>query len=279
MMVTHGLGNIRTVIAAMAVVTLSAAQAAERTIAYLGVGVRPLDPVLAEHLSLPEGIGLTVGEVPEDGPSRGVLEPNDILVKLDDQWLTDPRQLAALVRMRKPGEEVELELVRKGQTRKVRVRLGERPWSPLVPAAEPGERPVLPSPAVPRWRALDPTDEDDLFPGLFRRFRRWLEEEDLLGPSGDATMESRVSSSVVVSETVDGKSYQLRVTDGQRTFEVKDADGRVLFSGPANTQEEIDAIPQEYRAAFDRLSRRTNVRIFQRPGGVAPRPRPRGPAL
>ena len=94
---------------------LVAGPAHAEKIAYLGVATMPVEPVAAYQLKLPEGVGLAVMEVAEDGVVKDKLVEHDILQKLDDQILTSPDQLAVLVRSYKPGDTVKLTALRKGK--------------------------------------------------------------------------------------------------------------------------------------------------------------------
>lgn len=96
------------------------------TAAYLGVGVEPPGDALRSQLSLPDGAGLLVNYVDENGPSPQLIRQHDVLRKLDDQILINEPQLVALVRMHKPDETVTLTLVRQAKTVTVEVKLGQR---------------------------------------------------------------------------------------------------------------------------------------------------------
>ncbi len=100
--------------------------------AYLGVAVSPVEPALRAQLDLPDGTGLTVAFVDPKGPSKDVLRPYDILTKLNDQILVNAEQLAVLVRMHKPAQEITLEFRRGGKNRTVSVKLGEKKLPPLA---------------------------------------------------------------------------------------------------------------------------------------------------
>lgn len=103
----------------------------QRKIAYLGVSTSPVDPGLSEHLGLPEGVGLSVDYIDKSSGAHGVLQRNDILHKLDDQLLVTHHQLAVLVRSRKPGDEVQVSVIRKGKPVKLKIKLGGHEYSPL----------------------------------------------------------------------------------------------------------------------------------------------------
>src|SRR5581483_12087828 len=73
-------------------------------VAFIGVETSPVTPALTAQLALPEGTGLVVEQVVPDSPAAASIKPNDILLKLDDQWLIDPWQFAVLVRQHKAGD-------------------------------------------------------------------------------------------------------------------------------------------------------------------------------
>jgi hypothetical protein len=97
--------------------------------AWLGLDLRKPDPSLTAHVpTLPPGIGFVVESIEEDGPAVGAgIQKTDLVWKLDDQLLVNEAQLAALLRLRKPGEEVMLAVIRSGQEMKIRMKLGEAP--------------------------------------------------------------------------------------------------------------------------------------------------------
>jgi hypothetical protein len=97
--------------------------------AWLGVDLARPDPSLVAHVpTLPPGMGFVVRAIREDGPAgdAGIREM-DLLWKLDDQMLVNEAQLAALLRLHKPGDEVRLTLVRGGREMVVAMNLGEAP--------------------------------------------------------------------------------------------------------------------------------------------------------
>ncbi len=97
--------------------------------AWLGLKVfKPGDTVTAQVPSLPPGVGFVVDAVDPDGPAAAAgLQPHDLLWKLGDQMLINEAQLATLLRLAKPGEEVALHGFRGGQALEVKVALGIAP--------------------------------------------------------------------------------------------------------------------------------------------------------
>ncbi len=96
-------------------------------VTYIGVETSELPNVVADQLGLPKGFGLVVDYVVPEGPAAaGGVQPNDILKKLNDQILTDPGQLAKLVRSFPEGTNVTLTVLRKGAETTLTVKLAKR---------------------------------------------------------------------------------------------------------------------------------------------------------
>jgi hypothetical protein len=97
-----------------------------RTVAWLGAQTREVSPEMYAHTDLPEGLGVVVENVEPDSPAaKAGITRFDILTKFADQLLVNSQQLDTLMRMRRPGEEVELTMFRKGRSQKLRIVLGK----------------------------------------------------------------------------------------------------------------------------------------------------------
>ncbi len=96
-----------------------------------------------------ESDGVEVIDFLEDAPAEGYLEVGDIIKYLDDNPVMLASEVQLLVKERKVGDEVNLEVLRKGQTVKVSAPTGTHPddetlpflgiyiktmpWEPLIP--------------------------------------------------------------------------------------------------------------------------------------------------
>jgi S1-C subfamily serine protease len=76
--------------------------------AWLGFHVSKPDESITAHLpALPPGIGFVIRLLGVGGPAENAgLRNFDVLWKFEDQMLVNEGQLAALLRLRKPGDEV-----------------------------------------------------------------------------------------------------------------------------------------------------------------------------
>jgi S1-C subfamily serine protease len=114
--------------------------------AYLGVTTETLTPTLARHLGYDTSRGAILSTVRDDSPAdraglRGGSEAEmfngetisrggDLIVAIDGQVVRSADDVVRQVAARLPGEFASLTIVRDGERRVVRVRLGSRPAAP-----------------------------------------------------------------------------------------------------------------------------------------------------
>src|SRR5437868_4601669 len=243
-------------------------------VTYLGVETSEVPSVLCDQLGIQKGFGLVVDYVVPDGPAAAAgVQQNDIIKMLNDQILTDPGQLSKLVRSFQEGTNVTLTLMRKGQEQKVTVKLGKK--------------------EVPRRHAMGGVRQDwnfDLGNINEQIHDQMAELKDRLGDQDrgmihDAVMGARAEARRVADEarqnaerirtitrrngalqqtTIDLKNAQivfsddkgeLRIEnkDGKKMLTAKDPQGKLLFSGPIETKEDLDKVPGEVRQRYEKL--------------------------
>jgi hypothetical protein len=96
-------------------------------VTFLGVETSGVPPVVSDQLGLAKGFGLVVDYIVPDGPAAAAgVQQNDILKMLNDQILTEPRQLEKLVRSYSEGTNITLTVLRKGQEQKITVKLAKK---------------------------------------------------------------------------------------------------------------------------------------------------------
>ena len=239
----------------MSIIAVFGTAAAAAT--YLGVATEPTHPEVGAHLQLPQGAGITVRYVDPQGPAADALKPNDVLFKIDEQILVDPRQLAILVRSHKAEDEVRLTLYRRGEMIEKRIALGERDME------QPGPMPQKPP------RAWPPAGQQGMFDNLQREMEeRWeqfqssfgaIDEmiEDLNSRMGGQPVAPNANvqkhSSVSISSIQNGMRFNYSSNNGDQRLEVIDAEGNTVFDGPINTEEQLDQVPPEAAAFLDSI--------------------------
>jgi len=94
---------------------------------WLGVVLNEVSPAVASQLPIDPGTGLLVEHVtPESPAAKAGLQRHDVLLRLSDQVLIAPKQFQTLIANRKPGETVEIALLRKGQPQTVTATIAAR---------------------------------------------------------------------------------------------------------------------------------------------------------
>ncbi len=125
---------------------ITAARVATAPRAWLGLQVSKPDESIVAHLpSLPTGIGFVIRLVDKDGPADAAgLRVFDVLWKMDDQMLVNEGQLAALLRLSKPGDKVTLHGFRAGKPLEFVLKLGEAPPNSRMLPGEIVDQAILP---------------------------------------------------------------------------------------------------------------------------------------
>jgi serine protease Do len=115
------------------------------TRAQLGVSIRDADQEIADYVGLDEIRGvLVVGYSNENSPAeRAGIRPHDVIVELDGQPVRYTAQLQQIVGFKRPGDFVDVTVIRRGGDRSVhRVRLAEADTepAPTLASSEPESR-------------------------------------------------------------------------------------------------------------------------------------------
>jgi S1-C subfamily serine protease len=111
--------------------------------AYLGVGSVPLFPQLVDRFKLPVDKGAWVQDVQPGTPAdkagirggrgdtrfqiQSYAQGGDIITKVEGKPIEDANDLSSAVAQFQPGQEVTVEVHRGGDTKEIKVKLGERP--------------------------------------------------------------------------------------------------------------------------------------------------------
>jgi membrane-associated protease RseP (regulator of RpoE activity) len=211
-------------------------------IPYLGVATVPAPPPVTAQLKLSPGFGLLVVDVIKESPAAAAgLQPNDVLVKFEDQHLIEPNQLAVLVRARKPEDQITLTLIRAGETKTQPVKIGRRPPPKNARSERPAPRSMIirpdGPPLVPALPAGEPGRERNV--SLRRSF----------GPDEPVPFSGQIATMIVDG----GKHYQLLSEPGGDVLIVSDPEKRQLFRGPVSSPEDRGKVPEEFRGILKKM--------------------------
>jgi hypothetical protein len=234
---------------------MNASDVAPATIPFLGVETDPASSTLTEQLGLPDNTGLVVEEVVPGSAAAAALKRHDILLKLDDQVLIEPRQLSVLVRGHKVGDAVTVTFLRAGKQGTASVTLGrhEAPkmseWGEEGPGAMPFKFNIqgLSREDMDRMLSLmnNPPMEPPPPPGVGPTPRP-------PAPPNVSEFDVDVANSNIVY-TDDQGTLALTIKNGRKTLDARDPQGHELFSGPIDTPEQRRAMPAEVLGRLDKL--------------------------
>ncbi|MEM9916143.1 MAG: PDZ domain-containing protein [Planctomycetota bacterium] len=221
---------------------------------------------------------LLISDVMLDSPADAAgLRSGDVLLNIDGQVMLHPVQLTRLVAMHPAGQEVELTILRDGQPQTLTATLGERPDG-LAPSpqfhpeanlrAVPGlwdfeqnDRPMNPRPLelAPLDLQGDLRDMQQRMDRQFEQMRQMFQQGmDEGWPGGDLWEHADPiqldfnldampgGQQVTVLQDQDHKLTVTQNTNG-RHLQATDTQGNVLFDGPIDTPEQLQAVPEELR--------------------------------
>jgi S1-C subfamily serine protease len=93
---------------------------------YMGISFQPINPDIASRYDLPAQWGVYVTRVAENSPaSRAGLQEGDIITKVGDIPIDETHSYVNTLFTFKPGDQIELEVVRENDTLQLSMTLGE----------------------------------------------------------------------------------------------------------------------------------------------------------
>jgi serine protease Do len=109
----------------------------------VGIQVTNVRPEDAEVYKLERIAGVVAQDFPPESPAREAgIRQGDVIVAVDGRPVQRVGQFQRMIATRRPGESVELEVMRYGERRRVTVRLGEAPNAAEAPQAARAETPA-----------------------------------------------------------------------------------------------------------------------------------------
>jgi hypothetical protein len=246
-------------------------------VTYLGVDTSQVPAVVSDQLGLAKGFGLVVDYVEPNSPAATAgVQQNDILKMLNEQILLEPSQLRKLLQTFPEGTEVILTVLRKGQEQKLTVKLarkevpqrrsafpgGNRDWNWDFDATgdlkeqmqdlkeqlkeQLGNQQGIVREAVTQAHEAARRARDDA--------RRAADQLRIFFEDDGGVKASKIdlgNAQIVFSD--DKGEIKLANVDGKKLLTVKDRQGKLLFSGPAETKEDVDKMPPDVRDRYNRL--------------------------
>ncbi|PYK48631.1 MAG: hypothetical protein DME51_11045 [Verrucomicrobia bacterium] len=191
---------------------------------FLGVETSQVPDVVSEQLGLAKGFGLVVEYVEPNSPAASAgVQQNDILKMLNDQILIEPSQLRKLLQTFPEGTEVTLTILRKSKEQKITAKLAKK--------------------EVPQRHSLIPGGNHDP-----------AGEIRILSRDNGALRATKIdlgNAQIVFSD--DKGEMKLENLDGKKLLTVKDAQGKLIFSGPVESKEDLNKLPADARERYEKL--------------------------
>ncbi len=223
---------------------------------FLGVESHKVSGVLANQLDLPKDVGITISRVVDgSGADNGGMKKNDILISMNGENIEDSSHLGKVIRKNNAGDEVAVDILRKGKPMTLNITLGERK--------------TVESKKHFSWfgsppEAPDAPDVDELNVHVEVLQEHLHEMQMHMSDLGDQIME-HIPEIVIKKEGKDGSqrttvikmSERSVVTttddliatmiseDGVKSLSVTNTDGDVLYEGGQPTDEELEALPDD----------------------------------
>jgi len=106
---------------------------------WLGVYIQPVTPALQKQFGLKSAAGALVADVNAGGPAeKAGLKRGDVIVRYQGEAVEDTNQLRNLVADTEIGTNAEVTVIRTGQEKKIRVKIGELPEEATAAGRRPG---------------------------------------------------------------------------------------------------------------------------------------------
>lgn len=234
---------------------------AEGGVPYLGVGSTPIDELLSGHLGIEHGV--VIQQVHQgSGASKAGLLKNDILTTFDGRAIRTPLDLRDAVRNCQVGDEVAVNVIRKGQKKEEVVLLEQRPAGlpGFVPRGQRGvgqlrqlwpdlgDMPDGAQEQIDRLRNL--MDEEFNGIGLGLKLNEMLEGDM---PDGDGQIDIGMNAESSVTWS-DGKgTITMKMKDGQTEVQVRDNNGALVYDGPWETPQDKAAVDPEVHDRIENM--------------------------
>lgn len=249
--------------------------------AFLGVVTKPLPKVVGEHLGLAPGEGLVIEMVAPDSPAaQAGLQVDDVLVKIEDQKLVLPDQLAILLDGCQPGQLKKLEVLRDGKPVQVEATLAARPAGLAQRQNRGGDQADqrgrdgqgidgLPGMLniLPRDGQIDLAQLEQQIEKMRADMQKRVEQMQLElgqgGANGQVQMNVMRFDQGRVQIGDNEGTITIESKNGKQTLTATDKDGNVVFEGPYATDEEKAAVPDGIRKRAQRFNIQDGgIRLF-----------------
>lgn len=258
--------------------------------AMLGVIPGEVPQIVRSQLAMNGYPGIVVEQVSPNSPAQqGGLRDMDIILKVGDTPIEGVQSLMDTIASKKPGDRIKIQYLRAGKQQECQVTLAESPVqrqrrnAPHNPRLriDPGNNlPQPPANADPlddlstmfymMDQLMDDIMADDQLPNKigriqdrFNQHRQAFQQKRSLQQQRQSRRQQSVapsqsgfsfnsSSSINISD--EQGTVKISTTQGNTRVLVTDAQGKLLFEGPYNTDEEKNKVPADIRQRIDKVN-------------------------
>lgn len=218
---------------------------------FLGLYTRPVDAALASHLKLKTNQGYVVYKIfPHSPAAKAGLQRFDILLDINKQKLFSDIPLNKTVQMFKVGDKLKVSFLREGEVLTKDVTLSSKPKELCKHKTCPPQTPMfddhIKSEIFKMMR--DGKNADQMFKKLEQHMRH-LQENKL--QSNNSTYQQ---SSLKVSKKDKEHKITLQFDANGRHATVKDLNGKLIYSGRVDTENEKKLIAANILKKIDALT-------------------------
>ncbi|MBN1360339.1 MAG: PDZ domain-containing protein [Sedimentisphaerales bacterium] len=230
---------------------------------YIGVQLdpSPLPELLTKHLGLKPEQGVRIRNVSVGSPADELgLERDDIIIRFQDENVTNVDELVNAIQSEKVGATVSLEIIHLGQRQTLEVQLKAMAENPKW--KYPAEPEIVTSWRPGRFFRIGPNSENwmevpfERMPDVNREVRRFFQER------------------YTTHHATDGEEYTITI-EGSPT----DEDTRIIVESGgaeyATTVGKLEALPEKYRAAAQEAlesARQSSKQRLRLPAPALPEP-------
>ena len=201
---------------------------------------RAQQPFIGVSLTERDGHVVIVEVVPGSPAARAGIEPGDRIAAVNGSPVRDPAQVVERVRGTRPGDALNLVIVRGDEEFPVSLRVGQRPGRVDLfepPPEPPFESPFDLPPDFPFENALELFDLPRLLERFGERFERLVDGEiRFLDDAGEVTS-LRLTAGALIGVSAEGIAVEPRGGGGPQEFRITDETRILLGARPARPDE------------------------------------------
>jgi Do/DeqQ family serine protease len=124
---------------------------------WLGIGMQKLTPELAGKFGVDKGV--IISEIYRDSPAfKTGIKPGDIIVSIDKKEITGPSDIQKIVSYKKPGDKIEVNIIRDKKPLDINVTIEARPGDNTVSSNSKKQQRDKDKTDAKRWKGLAVTE-------------------------------------------------------------------------------------------------------------------------